>query len=568
MTKDILINEVKKLFSEKKYEELIDLAEKNQQLKNNNSEIINLFGISKFLKKNRSDEDVKSSLQSFEEAFISGKNSFHGINGLINLIIIGIRVSSGNKKYSSYLINAGKHYLLAEKYFENDERLLNAGLALFEFLLDSNKQKKIIKKILNSNSKSIFLRGRSLFMKNYFYEWSQENHYEEARSNSIFFSKLRTKNLEKINYNRQKKISLGFLSNDLEKNHSITFFLTDVLKNINKEKFDVHIFSFAQENLDDNSQTELKKLDVSWHTCRDLSNQKVVDFIQEKKIKILIDMLGFTSPERLQIFNSRVAPLQVSWLAYCNTVGFETIDYQLADKNLIYENEKDLYSGDILYLPNIWNSHSGFNFKRSLNQLPSANNDKFVFGSLNNFRKISDETIDAWSSILKKVNNSSLILKSSDYCNENTLLEKFDSNNVKDKIIIYDRSNFKNKEDHLNLYKKIDLALDTFPYNGVTTTFESLWMNIPVVSIKGYNFNSRCGESILKNSKIKGFLADDVNKYIELAVYWSNNKEKLSLVREELYNNILNSPLFDTKKFTKHFSDALEKIYNSKNGCK
>ena len=201
MTKEDLINQVKKLFSEKKYEELIELVERNQQFKNNNLEIINLFGISKFLKKNRSDEDIRSCLQSFEETFIKGKNSVHGINGLINLIIIGIRVSSGDKKYSSYLINAGKHYPLAEKYFEKDERLLNAGLALFEFLLDTNKQKEIIKKILNSDSKSIFLRGRCLFMKNYFYEWSQEEHYEEARSNSIFFPKLSTKNLEKINYN-------------------------------------------------------------------------------------------------------------------------------------------------------------------------------------------------------------------------------------------------------------------------------------------------------------------------------------------------------------------------------
>ena len=151
-------------------------------------------------------------------------------------------------------------------------------------------------------------------------------------------------------------------------------------------------------------------------------------------------------------------------------------------------------------LPNIWNAHAGFDYKRNFNKLPKLNNNLFTFGSFNNFMKISDEVINAWSVILERVDNSKLLLKSSNFCNEDSLLNKFQEKGVDKKVKILDKFNFRNHEDHINLYKQIDLCLDTFPWNGVTTTFEALWMNVPVLVLKGYNYNSRCGESIIKNS--------------------------------------------------------------------
>ena len=151
---------------------------------------------------------------------------------------------------------------------------------------------------------------------------------------------------------------------------------------------------------------------------------------------------------------------------------------------MIFDEEKNQYSEKIVKLPEIWNSHSGFNFDRSFNELPHINNKNFTFGSFNNFRKISDETINTWSEILNKIENSTLILKSSEFCNDEILLEKFKKNGVAHKIQIFNKIDFKEKNYHLNLYKKIDLSLDTFPYNGVTTTFRSLWMNVPVLVLK------------------------------------------------------------------------------------
>ena len=299
-----------------------------------------------------------------------------------------------------------------------------------------------------------------------------------------------------------------------------------------------------------------------WFDLEENKNQEIIEIIQKKNIDILFDLIGYTNSGRLEIFNSKVAPIQISWLAYCNTTGFNTVDYLLADKNLINENEHNLYSEKIIYLPNIWNAHCGFNYTRKFNELSLDNFKNFTFGSFNTFMKISDETINVWSNILKKVENSNLILKSSNFCNKEILLSKFKSM-VSEQVEIYDKSNFIKHEDHLNLYKKVDLCLDTFPYNGVTTTFEALWMNVPVIVLSGNNFVSRCGVSIIKNSNQDFLIAKNTNEYISKSVFLAKNYDKLNSIRTDLYNNILETDLFNTKKFSKNFNDILIKIYKA-----
>ena len=155
-----------------------------------------------------------------------------------------------------------------------------------------------------------------------------------------------------------------------------------------------------------------------------------------------------------------------------------------------------------------------------------------------------------------------MILKSSLNVNNNIIYEKFEKFGVHNSIKIYESSNFKDIKAHINLYKKIDIALDTFPYNGVTTTFEALWSGVPVISMKGYNMNSRCGESILKNGKIDSLISENKKDYITKALYYSKNIDKLEELRLKIYNNILNSPLFNSKKFSIEYQNKLLSVYN------
>ena len=564
----MLTEEIKKkikiLFSEKKYKEVIEVSERFSSPEDRPAGLINIIGISYFLKENRNENDIKTALSFFELTYLKDKNTIHGLNGLKNLILMGIKASIEFKNLSNFLITAKNHFIDAEKYFDKNEEFLNAGLVLSLHLLDINLQKKITQKILDSNNKSKSLTGLSLFMKNYFFDSSQKDYFIYAKKNSRNYLKLKVKNIKNIEYAVNDKINLGFVSCDLLKNHSTTFFLKDTIKYLDKSKFKIFIFSISKKDQNDISQNELRNLVDEWFDLKDFKNQEIAELIQEKKINILFDLMGYTASERLEIFNSRVAPIQISWLAYLNTTGFNTIDYLLVDSNLVKNNEYNLYSEKILKLPDIWNAHSGFKYERKYNELPFLKNKTFTFGSLNNFRKISDETVYVWSQILKKVPNSNLILKSADFCSDEILLNKFKLNEVDNRVKILNKVDFVKKEDHLNVYQMIDLCLDTFPHNGVTTTFEALWMGVPALVLKGKNFCSRCGESIIKNTKLDSLIADDLNDYISKAVNLAKDIDKLVKLREYLYESVLSSPLFDTKKFSKNFNDILLETYKNK----
>tara|TARA_Y100000768_G_scaffold388361_1_gene383792 strand:+ start:717 stop:2429 length:1713 start_codon:yes stop_codon:yes gene_type:complete len=567
MISEEIKNKIKILYVEKKYDELIEFTKKYTLPDDRPSGLINLLGNSYYLKNDPSKEDIYNALDLFEQAYLKEKNSIHGMNAIKNYVIVGIKVSRVFKEFSEYLLKAKEFFIEAENYFDKNEEFLQTGLLLFIHLLDKKKIKEITYKILNGSVNSKDLRGQSTYMTNYFYDWSQENISNISKKNSQYYSKLKVKKIDKSPNSKNKIINLGFVSCDLIRSHSIFYFLKDTLKYLDKSKFRIFIFSLSKKDINDLSQNYLRKLCDEWFDLQEFNNQKISEIIQEKNIEILFDLVGYTNSKRIELFNSRLAPIQISWLAYCNTTGFDTVDYMLADKNLISENEYNLYSEKIIKLPDIWNAHSGFNYERKFNELKALEEKNFTFGSLNNFMKISDETIGTWSKILKKINNSILILKSSNFCSEEILMNKFKSNGVENKVKILRKANFFKHEDHLNLYKKIDLCLDTFPYNGVTTTFEALWMNVPVIVLKGNNFVSRCGESIIKNSKNDNLIAKNVDEYIAKAILFANDLYKLNIIRKNLYDNVLSSELFDTKKFSKNFGDtlfAINEVHNRK----
>ena len=553
-------SKIKSLYLEKKHDELVNFIEKSTVAQKRPSALINILAISYHSKKNPTSDDFHQSLNLFEEAYLEEKNTVNGLNAIKNLIITGIKICRVSKEFIKYLLKAKDLYLEAESNFNNKEEFLQSGILLFTYLLEKKKLREITNRILKSNIESKDLRGQATFMTNYFFDWPQEDIINISKQNSDYYSKL---NVKKINLNNNI-INLGFVSCDLIRNHSVTYFLKNTLKFLDKSKFKIFIFSINKKDQNDESQNELRKIASEWFDLQDLTNQKIVEIIQEKNIEILFDLIGYTNSKRLEIFNSRVAPIQISWLAFCNTTGFDTQDYILADKHLIYKNEYDLYSEKVVNLPNIWNAHAGFDYKRNFNKLPKLNNNLFTFGSFNNFMKISDEVINAWSVILERVDNSKLLLKSSNFCNEDSLLNKFQEKGVDKKVKILDKFNFRNHEDHINLYKQIDLCLDTFPWNGVTTTFEALWMNVPVLVLKGYNYNSRCGESIIKNSNNNFLVAEDIDDYISKAILLSKDLDKLNSIRQDLYNNILSSDLFNIKKFSKNFNNLLLDIYQDK----
>ena len=294
-----------------------------------------------------------------------------------------------------------------------------------------------------------------------------------------------------------------------------------------------------------------------------ISDFDAANQIRECKINILIDITGYFSNNRFSIFKYKPAPLQISWMGYVNTMGMEEIDYILADPHLIKLEEENLYSEKVLRMPDIWNSHCGINENIKVNYAPIIKNGYITFGCFNNFSKVSMSCINTWSKILNSVDNSKLIIKGSSSDSDigiSRILKGFKNNNVNLDRVIFE--NYKvDRKDHLEVYHNVDVCLDTFPYPGVTTSFEAIWMGVPVLTKKGNNFVSRCGESININLNLPDFLANDENDYISKAIIISKNKEKISEVRMSLREKSLNSKLFDKKSFGKAFYNLIKDIW-------
>ena len=554
-----------KLFEEKKYTKILSIIQ-NIDKKNLNSGLINLSGVCKLLS-DKSEVTLKSAIIDFRTAYLKDKKKTeHSFNALRNFINASIDLF--DIEFKSNEINlTGKileeiflYYNDNKDYFEKNDELTRALVRALVRNVDIEKVLYYLNQIAEKETSSIDALASYIYYQSFIYNWDQKKFLEYSK---ILDQKLITypqNKLIEISGSNRKKINIGFHSADIRSKHSVTHFLKTVLYNYDKNKFNINIYTGCKKHQEDATTQEFRNYVDKMINIVDMGDIDVINLIRNDKIDILIDLMGLISNHRLSLYKNRLAPIQITWCGFQNTTGIKEMDYIIVDKNLIYEDEKKLYSEKILYMEDIWNCHSGFDIPRLQKSAPITKNKFITFGSFNNYNKINDRVINVWSKILKKVKNSRLILKSSGATFRTAMAEKFKKNDVINSVeFLPFKGNF---EDHLNQYNKIDIALDTFPYNGVTTSFEAIWMGVPVLTMKGFNYNSRSGESINKNLNLQELIAENENDYINIAVSLEKNVENLKKLRDLVFDNALSSPLFDQKKFSNHFFKSLEKIYN------
>ena len=556
---------LQKLFIEKKYEDIISIIENNIPEKQRNAAIINLLGVCRLSKKKINKEDIVSAINDFQKSYLKEKEIKESLQGFKNFINASLRLfdfENSEKNHQNsilYFENALNFFEQNKNYLGKEESILVLLTRVHKRLNNLDKVRFYLGELINNKFHSPQNICNYIYYNCFSKDWSQ---LEFLRYGKLLQQNLPIYPKNKFissNYFKNKKIKIGFLSSDIINNHSVTYFLKTVINNYDKNNFQIYLYLNNKKIYhDETTQFFIDKVDYS-HNISDLNDTDAINLIRNDKIDILIDLMGITSDSRLQIIKNRVASKQILWCGYCNTTGVDEMDFIIADKNLIYESEHNLYREKILYLPNIWNCHSGINFKRSFNEAPSTQNNNITFGSFNNFNKISDNVIKTWSEILKTVKNSKLILKSSSPTMTSSLSNKFEKENVLGSIEF--EPHVKNFDEHMRHYKKIDIALDTFPYNGVTTSFEAIWMGVPVLTMQGYNFNSRCGESINKNLNLNCLIAKDEQDYIFKAKEFSNY-DKLSKIRKKIFDDAFLSPLFDEKNFSKDFFNLLKSVHS------
>ena len=552
-------SKISTLFSEKKYDELIFFLE--TEFKNKSSQILNLLGVSRLFN-SRDKKSLMLALLEFKQAYTQEKKTQFGLEALINFINTAVDLHIMQSPAddilndsSTYLNQTNELYDEAKYFFGYNERLVRAIVRVY-------KQQANLDKILNGY-KTLFEHGNLnldtfsswIFFNNYKKDWSQKDYFKYTKLLQTYVKKFSKNKLVKIKEKKGDKIKIGFLSGDILKKHSITYFLKTVLLNYDKDKFEIYLY--LDNIIEDDNTNEFKVLVKKTCNISNLNDIEATNYIRQDKIDIIFDIMGLSSVQRISLFKNRLAPKQISWLGYCNTTGVDNMDYLISDRNLIYPEEECNYVEKIIYLPNIWNCHSELNTERVDLEPPCLKNKYITFGSFNNFNKINDSVIDVWSQILKNVTDSKLILKSSSKVDKNHIKKKFIEKGVSGSVVFLEKRKLIK---HFSLYKQIDIALDTFPYNGVTTSFEAISMGVPVLTMKGYNFNSRCGESININLGMKDLIAKDESEYIFKAKKLAEDQDELLKTRKKIFTMAPHTPLFDKIKFANDFFSCLENI--------
>ena len=547
--------ELQNSYKEKKYSEIIFKITSQTKEEERNAGLFVLLGISRMSLNKKDKDQITLAVQDFKKGYLKEKESVNGLNALTNLVIATSILS--NFEGTNVDFNEIKSFYKTSPKPFNSQRPINIAMCtMYSRLSDYKGMVFHLKKIIESKEFVVQDLCNYGYWRLFDKSWSQLDFFNYGKFLNDNLRKYPEEKIVDLSYGKNEKIKLGFLSSDLKGDHSVSFFLKTILRNYNKNQFEIMIFNNHKENKISEKITNLIDKTVN---IGKLNNLEAFNTIRKYNLDIMVDIMGYTSQNRIEFYKNRLAKKQVIWMGYCNTSGLSNMDYIIVDPNLVLKNEKKYYVEKVLYLPDIWNCHCGFDIERKENPSPLIKNKYVTFGSFNNPAKINENVIDCWSNILKRVKNSKLIIKCADKRRKlDRIQEVFKKNGVLDSVTFYQRID--NLEDHLNLYKKIDVALDTFPYNGVTTSFEAIWMGVPVLTMAGYNFNSRCGESINKNLNMEQLIAKDDEEYVAKAVSLTGDMEKFLNLRKSLFLNAIKSPLFDKKKFAGNFFSLIKEI--------
>jgi protein O-GlcNAc transferase len=358
-----------------------------------------------------------------------------------------------------------------------------------------------------------------------------------------------------------RRLRIGYFSPDLRE-HSVAWFLEPLLRGHDRQK--VEVFCYAEVSRPDSVTTRLQGLADKWLVTVGLSDERLAERIRTDGIDILVDVAGHTAGNRLLVFARKPAPVQVTWLGYPNTTGLNAIDYRLVDAVTDPAGEADAWASETLV-----RLEDGFLCYRGLRNAPEPTSPPCLktgtvtFGSFNNPAKISGATFDAWAKLLRRLPEARLLLKARPFADAATralFLAHLGARGIaEDRVELL--SWLPGAAEHLALYHRVDIALDPFPYNGTTTTFEALWMGVPVITLRGHRHAGRVGASLLTQIRLTDLIANSPEEYIEIAVALAENLGRLDDLRCALRPRMAASTMCDERAFACKMEAAFRSMW-------
>lgn len=360
-----------------------------------------------------------------------------------------------------------------------------------------------------------------------------------------------------------RPLRIGYLSADF-RTHSVASFIEPILAAHDRSGFEV--FAYADVALGDAVTSRLQAYPEHWRDTHRLSDQQVFDLIREDAIDILIDLAGHTDKNRMQVFARKPAPVQLTYLGYPNTTGLEEVDYRITDNWADPVGLTDaFYAERLIRLPHGFLCYRPDENSPQVKDFPALTTGHVTFGSFNNLAKVTDAMIALWCRILGAVPGSRFVFKSKAFAEPTVrarIEEAFSEQGVelsRVDLLAWVPST----EGHLGVYSSIDIALDTFPYHGTTTTFEALWMGVPVVTLAGEVHAARVGVSILSRMGLPELIAQAPDDYVRIAVELAGDWPRLQELRQTMRLRMEEKGLMDAKIITRELESAYQDMWRT-----
>jgi predicted O-linked N-acetylglucosamine transferase (SPINDLY family) len=355
-----------------------------------------------------------------------------------------------------------------------------------------------------------------------------------------------------------RRLRIGYVSADFRRHASAHFLLPLMM---NHDPGAVEFICYAQVAKVDEISRQMQQRAADWINTIGLSDDQLAAKIRQDRIDILVDLKMHTGGNRLMVFATKPAPLQVCWLGYPGSTGMSAIDYRLSDPWLDPPGmNESIYAERTVRLPHSFWCYDPLDGREiPVNPLPAATNGFVTFGCLNNFCKINDQVVALWSAALDRVDRSRLLLLAPAGSHRQDLLARFAAHAVDPGRIEF--VPYQSRADYLRTYHRIDVGLDTFPYNGHTTSLDSYWMGVPVLSLIGDRAVARAGWGFASNLGLQELAADTVEAFVQNAVELTSDLARLARLRSALRLRLQRCPLMNGPEFARNVEAACRHIW-------
>jgi predicted O-linked N-acetylglucosamine transferase (SPINDLY family) len=356
-----------------------------------------------------------------------------------------------------------------------------------------------------------------------------------------------------------RRLRIGYVSPDF-RDHVVGRNLLPLLRQ--HDHGQLEIFCYANVIRFDGLTEQCRRCADGWRSIVGLSDSQTADLIRQDRIDILVDLALHTGGNRLGVFARKPAPVQATFAGYPGSTGLDIIEYRLTDPYLDPPGlNGPRCSETSIHLPDTFWCYDPLGTELAVNALPAQTNGHITFGCLNNFCKVNEHVLRLWAQVLKVIERSRLVVLCPDGSHRQTVLNLLEREGISpDRIELIVGGP---RLQYLELYHRIDVGLDTFPYNGHTTGLDSFWMGVPVVTLVGQTAVGRAGLSQLTNLGLPELIAHTPQQYIQIATDLAGDLPRLAEVRRTLRGRMQKSPLMDAPRFARNIEAAYRQMWRN-----